>query len=255
MRYIIPIAILVLGSCSSPKPVEPEVLSDSKMNILFVSIDDLRPTLGAYGDTYVQSPVIDALAKQGHVFRNTYCQAAVCAPYRASLMTGLRPDSNHVWHLGDRFRDLNPSIVTIPQHFKKSGYHTVCIGKIFHNYMPDSVSWDEPDLRPNQYLRPEWLKRDGETFYVNEKTQIRQKRKRDSLIKLRPNYYADGWNNGPASESEDVHDTMYFDGAQAELAMRKLKRLSKMDEPFFLALGFFSSASSFRGSKKVLGSI
>jgi iduronate 2-sulfatase len=249
MRYFFPILILLLGACSAPKQETPAASPQSKMNILFVSIDDLRPTLGVYDDAFVKSPNIDALANLGYVFRNTYCQAAVCAPSRASLMTGLRPDSNHVWHLGDKFRELNPSIVTIPQHFKKNGYHTVCIGKIFHNYMPDSVSWDEPDLRPRQYLKPAWLKRDGETFYVNEKTQNRQKRKRDSLIELRPNYYADGWNNGPAWESEDVHDTLYFDGAQAELAKRTLKRLSKSKEPFFLALGFFRPHLPFAAPK------
>jgi len=139
----------------------------------------------------------------------------------------------------DKFRKLHPNIVTMPQHFNKHGYHTVCIGKIFHNYMPDSVSWDEPDLRPIQYSRPEWLKRDGETFYVNKETQRKQKIKRDKKIELRPNYYADGWNNGPAWEIEDVHDTMYYDGAQTELAKRTLTRLSKTEQPFFMALGYF----------------
>ena len=69
-------------------------------------------------------------------------------------MTGLRPDSTRVWHLGDKFREINPGTVTMPQYFKKFGYHTVSIGKIFHNYMPDSVSWDEPDLRPEQKPQP-----------------------------------------------------------------------------------------------------
>jgi iduronate 2-sulfatase len=183
-------------------------------------------------------------------FRNTYCQAAVCAPSRASLMSGLRPDSTRVWHLGDKFRKIHPNMVTMPQHFKKHDYHTVCIGKIFHNYMPDSVSWDEPDLRPAQYLKPEWLKRDGETFYVNAETQRLQKIKRDKLVAKRPNYYADGWNNGPAWEMEDVHDTMYFDGAQTELAKRTLTRLSKADEPFYLALGYFRPHLPFAVPKK-----
>ena len=84
-------------------------------------------------------------------------------------MTGIRPDSTRVWHLGDKFRELNPEAVTMPQYFSKFGYHTVNIGKIFHNYMPDSVSWDEPDLRPSRYKKKEWLKRDGETFYISEK--------------------------------------------------------------------------------------
>ncbi len=221
-----------------------------KPNVLFISIDDLGPNLGVYDNEHIVSPNIDEFAKNGMTFRNTYCQAAVCAPSRASLMSGLRPDSTRVWHLGDKFRNIHPNMVTMPMHFNRNGYYTVCIGKIFHNYMPDSISWDEPDLRPSQYLKPEWLKRDGETFYVNKETQRKQKNKRDYLVSKRPNYYADGWNNGPAWEMEDVHDTLYFDGAQTELAKRTLTRLSKNEQPFFMALGYFRPHLPFAVPKK-----
>ena len=221
-----------------------------KYNVLFVSIDDLAPVIGAYDNPYIHTPNLDEFASTGMTFRRAYCQAAVCAPSRASLMTGLRPDANRVWHLGDKFREINPDIVTMPQHFSKHGYRTVNIGKIFHNYMPDSVSWDEPDLRPARYLRKEWLKRDGETFYVNEETNRQQKIKRDSLVQLRPNYYADGWNNGPAWEMEDVHDTLYFDGAQTELAKKALTRLAKQEQPFYLAMGYFRPHLPFTAPKK-----
>ena len=238
---------LCLISCID---IEEEQSFNPPPNILFVSIDDLGPNLGAYDNLHIKSPNLDEFAANGMTFRNTYCQAAVCAPSRASLMTGLRPDSTRVWHLGDKFRKIHPDIVTMPQHFNKYGYHTVCIGKIFHNYMPDSISWDEPDLRPVQYLRPEWLKRDGETFYVNEETQRKQKIKRDALVAKRPNYYADGWNNGPAWEMEDVHDTLYYDGAQTELAKRTLTRLAEKEEPFYLALGYFRPHLPFAVPKK-----
>lgn len=237
---------LLIASCNTAKEESPI----KKPNVLFISIDDLGPNLGAYDNPYIVSPNLDEFASHGMTFRRTYCQAAVCAPSRASLMSGLRPDSTRVWHLGDKFRKLHPNMVTMPMHFKSNGYHTVCIGKIFHNYMPDSVSWDEPDLRPLQYLRPEWLKRDGETFYINEETQRKQEIRRNELVKKRPNYYADGWNNGPAWEWEDVHDSMYFDGAQTELARRTLTRLSKQEEPFYMALGYFRPHLPFAVPKK-----
>ena len=239
---------IAIGLLSFSIPVEKKV--KKRPNILFISIDDLGPNLGVYDNKYIVSPNIDKFAGEGMTFRSTYCQAAVCAPSRASLMTGFRPDSTRVWHLGDKFRKIHPEIVTMPQHFNKNGYHTVCIGKIFHNYMPDSVSWDEPDLRPDQYSRPEWLKRDGETFYVNEETQRNQKIKRNLLVKKRSNYYADGWNNGPAWEMEDVHDTLYYDGAQTELAKRTLTRLSQSEQPFFMALGYFRPHLPFAVPKK-----
>ena len=215
---LVTLSYLLISSCQKPDKKKP--------NVLFISIDDLRPDIGVYDNPLIHTPNLDALAADGMVFRQAYCQAAVCAPSRASLMTGLRPDSTRVWHLGDKFREIHPDIVTMPQYFHQFGYHTVNIGKIFHNYMPDSISWDEPDLRPAQFARPEWLKRDGETFYVNAETQRKQKIKRDSLVQVRSNYYADGYNNGPAWEAEDVDDTLYYDGAQAALAMRTLDRLA-----------------------------
>lgn len=221
-----------------------------RLNILFVSIDDLRPSLGAYDDAFAVTPELDQFASEGITFRNTFCQAAVCAPSRASLMTGLRPDSTRVWHLGDKFREINPGSVTMPQYFHNFGYHTVNIGKIYHNYMPDSVSWDEPDLRPSRYAKPEWAGRDGETYYISEEVQKRQVIKRDSLLKLRPVRYADGWNTGPAWEMADVHDTLYYDGAQNELAKKTLTRLSKLDKPFYLALGYFRPHLPFAVPKK-----
>ncbi|MFK7923167.1 MAG: sulfatase [Bacteroidia bacterium] len=219
-------------------------------NILFVSIDDLRPALGAYGDSIAITPNLDRLAQEGMTFKQTFCQSAVCAPSRASLMTGLRPDSTRVWHLGDKFRKINPETVTMPQHFAKHGYHTVNLGKIFHNYMPDSISWDEPDLRPARYLRPEWLGRDGETFYISEAVGKSQQIKRDSLLKLRPVRYADGWNTGPAWEAADVHDSLYYDGAQNELTKKTLTRLAKMNQAFYMGLGYFRPHLPFVAPKR-----
>ncbi|MEP2280950.1 sulfatase [Maribacter sp.] len=222
----------------------------TKPNILFISVDDLRPALGVYDDTVAITPNIDRLAGEGMTFRQTFSQVAVCAPSRASLMTGLRPDSTRVWHLGDKFREIYPSTVTMPQHFAKNGYHTVNLGKIFHNYMPDSISWNEPDLRPSQYLQKDWLKRDGETFYIDAEVNKSQAVKRDSLLKLKPVRYADGWNTGPAWEAADVHDTLYYDGAQTELAKRTLTRLANSEAPFYMGLGFFRPHLPFTAPKK-----
>ncbi len=238
------LSILVMFGCTRH---EKEVI---KPNILFISIDDLRPTLGAYGDPTAITPNIDRLAGEGMTFRQTFAQVAVCAPSRASLMTGLRPDSTRVWHLGDKFRELKPNAVTMPQYFSKFGYHTVNLGKIFHNYMPDSISWDEPDLRPARYVQADWLKRDGETFYISEEVNRSQAVKRDSLLKLRPVRYADGWNTGPAWEAADVHDSMYYDGAQNELTKMTLTRLAKKKEPFYMGLGFFRPHLPFAVPKK-----
>ncbi len=121
-----------------------------KPNVLFIAVDDLRPELGCYGVKEIQTPSIDALAASGVTFNRAYCQLAVCNPSRVSLLTGLRPDSSKVWDLVTRFRDTVPDVVTLPQQFKKHGYHAVSFGKIFHNPWPDNESWSEPHRWPSK---------------------------------------------------------------------------------------------------------
>ncbi|MBT5428117.1 MAG: sulfatase [Bacteroidetes bacterium] len=193
---------------------------------------------------------MDDFASDGLVFNRAYCQSAVCAPSRASLMLGMRPDSTRVWHLGDEFREINPDAVTMPQYFHKYGYYTVSIGKIFHNYMPDSISWDEPDLRPYPFAEPENLQRDGETFYVNEKNIEIQRLRRDSMLAIRKISYADGWNCGPVVEIGNADDSEYIDGAQTDLAIETLNRIKDLDQPFFLALGYYRPHLPFAAPKK-----
>ncbi len=85
-------------------------------NILFIIVDDLRPELGCYGNAEIKTPHIDRFAQEAFVFTRAYCQAAACAPSRASVMLGMRPDTTRVWSLGEKFREINPAAVTLPQH-------------------------------------------------------------------------------------------------------------------------------------------
>ncbi len=101
-------------------------------NVLFIAVDDLRPTLGCYGDPIAVTPNIDSLAARGTLFARAYCQQAVCSPSRLSLMTGRRPDTIKVWDLKTHFRATLPDLITLPQLFRESGYHTRSIGKIYH---------------------------------------------------------------------------------------------------------------------------
>ncbi len=123
---------------------EPPAAATQKPNVLFIAVDDLRPSLGCYGDQCARTPNIDALASRSLQFDRAYCQVAVCNPSRASLMTGLRPDQLGVWTLPIHFREALPDAVTIPQWFRRFGYTAVSHGKIFHNPTPDPQSWSEP---------------------------------------------------------------------------------------------------------------
>ena len=106
--------------------------AEKRPNILFIGADDLRPELGCYGSKIAVTPNLDKLATEGLLFNRAYVQQAICGPSRASLMTGLRPDTSGVTHNYLEFRELNPDIVTLPQHFRAHGYETAYCGKIFH---------------------------------------------------------------------------------------------------------------------------
>ena len=236
---------LISASCTPKQSGTPE-----KPNVLFISIDDLRPELGCYGVDEIQTPHLDKFATKGVTFTRAYCQTAACAPSRASIMTGLRPDSTRVWHLKDKFRQTIPDVLTMPQYFHKHGYYTVSMGKIFHNHMPDSISFDEPDLRPEEYRTKDMIDRDPESFYYDEAIKEELRQVRDQRLKKNPNAYAGGWGYGRAFEIADCEDHELYDGAQTDLAIETMKRLKEKEQPFFLALGYYRPHLPFVAPRK-----
>ena len=118
------------------------------MNVLFIAVDDLRPQLGCYGHDWVQSPNIDALAGDGLLLERAYCQQAVCAPSRASVLSGCRPDTTRVWDLQTPLRTTLPDVTTLPQHFRSHGYESISLGKIYHHRNEDPPGWSAEPWHP-----------------------------------------------------------------------------------------------------------
>jgi choline-sulfatase len=195
-------------------------------NILFIAVDDLRPELGCYGNKHIKSPNIDRLAKRGVTFTRAYCQQAVCNPSRASLMTGLRPDSTRVWDLVTHFRDTIPDVVTLPQYFRKHGYYAVAYGKIYHNSLPDLESWDEPNHWPKK-ARP-WSAQSRQRLAAYRSKMRKAGATEAAIRRMR----------APATDDEDVADNGRPDGEIADQAIAALKELANKDQSFFLAVGF-----------------
>ncbi len=126
--------------------------ADGQYNVLFIMVDDLRPMLGCYGHTEMHTPNIDRLAQRGTLFNRAYCQFPVCNPSRASILTGLRPETNGVLNNRTFFRDAMPDVVTFPHHFKNHGYYTRAIGKIEHERtaLDDELLWSTPAWLPQR---------------------------------------------------------------------------------------------------------
>ena len=202
-------------------------LQASQPNVLFIAIDDLRADLNCYGNSQIHSPNIDELAQVGTLFNHAYCQQAVCNPSRSSMLTGLRLDTLHLWDLPTHFRQRIAEVVTLPQLFKQNGYHTQCVGKIFHNwrqddYKGDAVSWSAPEeLHYNSH--------------GNDKAVVKGK--------LPPNI-----SDVPKCVIRDVPDEAYFDGRVARRAIEVLNDLK--NKPFYLAVGFWKPHAHFSAPKK-----
>jgi len=112
-----------------------------KMNVLLIISDDLRTELGCYASTLAKTPNIDRLAASGVKFEHAYCQFPLCNPSRASMLTGRRPGTTGVLGNRDWFGDAHPDFVSLPRHFKNSGYTSIRIGKIFHGGIDDTDAW------------------------------------------------------------------------------------------------------------------
>lgn len=203
-----------------------------KRNVLFIAVDDLRPQLGCYGQKQVLSPNIDRLAREGLRFDRAYCQQALCSPTRISLLSGLRPDSTGIYHNKTKIDDKLPEHVTLPQLFKRNGYETVSIGKIYHHDDDDSKGWSKEPYRADG----DW---EGRGFVTKE--AIRKMRAHE-LVK--PNDKG----RGPAFEAGDVPDNRYADGMATDHALKELGRLR--DRPFFLAMGFYKPHLPFTAPKR-----
>ncbi len=205
-----------------------------KPNVLMILVDDLKPTIGAYGDEFARTPNLDRLSNRGMRFDLAYCNQAVCMASRYNLLLGSRSTSTGFYSFGTQFREVYPDAVTLPQHFMKAGYHVESMGKVFHighGNDNDPASWSIPHRKDKviEYLLP-------------ESTQGRQLTREESLFTndirisgIRANQRV----RGAAWEAPDVVDEAYADGRVATHAIDRLRTMAKNpDQPFFMALGF-----------------
>lgn len=197
----------------------------AKPNILFIAVDDLRPELNCFGESQVQSPHIDKLAKQSVIFNRAYCNVPTCGASRASLLTGTRPTRNRFITYNTRKDEEMPEVASLAMHFKNNGYTTISNGKVYHHADDDVAAWDE-------IWRPEGEIRDYQT-------------EANKLIQRQPEN-----ERGNATEAADVDDEAYFDGKIAAKGIADLRKLKDNKEPFFLGIGFKKPHLPFNAPQK-----
>ena len=229
-RFLISIALGLALLMPDPANARADDTPTGHPNILLLLVDDLKPALGCYGDPYAKTPHLDQLAARGLRFDLAYCNQAVCAPSRFTLMLGAHSTATGLYGLGHKLRRSMPEAVTMPQFFAQHGYHTESMGKIFHighGNEGDPESFSVPHFHDKviEYLDPASteggkLTRE-EAYFTNQKLdQIR------SLPR------------GAAFEATNSRDEDYADGRVAAEAIKRLRAAKTRKGPFFMAVGF-----------------
>lgn len=189
-----------------------------KPNVLFIAIDDLNDWIGCmYGHPNTKTPNIDRLAAKGTLFTNAHCQAPICGPSRASLMSGLLPSSTGIYGqiADEKIRASNAATrvcTFLPEYFQHNGYKTMGIGKLFHQHAPEGVfaisGGRVPGFGPKPEKRLKWAGKGGPD-YGHTSTDWGPFPERDEAM---PDYQSAQWARARLSEDHD--------------------------KPFFLAVGF-----------------
>ena len=181
------------------------VFAGERPNVLFIAVDDLRPELATYG-AKVKTPNLDRFAASGIRFDRAYCQQAVCGASRLSIMGGLYPTKTKEqnYHVTG-WRKRHPDLLTMNQHFRANGYETVGTGKIYHGSGGEGVdpkNWDE------------WIQVTGKSYVLPESTAEQRRR-----IAANPGKTGKDF-RGMTTESADVSDGTYTDGARALMGVK-----------------------------------
>ncbi len=229
LSYTIYSLILLSAACHSPTKEVNEPESDPP-NVLFLAIDDLNDWLGCMkGHPNAKTPNIDRLAASGMLFTNAHCQAPICGPSRASLMTGLRPSSTGIYgQINDekiRLADSSMAdIVFLPQYFAQQGYKTMGKGKLFHHFAPAGTFQEMGGRVKGFGPKPEKrFKYDPEWFGKPRGTQT-------------------DWGAYPEKDEEMI------DHQTADWAIQRLQQ--SHEQPFFLAAGFIRPHVPFYAPQK-----
>lgn len=229
-------SICALGAAPLLAPLANASSRESRPNILFIFSDDhAAHAVSSYGSVLNQTPNMDRIANEGVRFSNAYCGNSICAPARATLLTG---QHSHINGKKTNSDNLNEGYVNFPSLLQASGYQTALFGKWHIPEMPRG--FDTWEILPGQglYYNPVFRTPEGNRTYTGYTTDLitdkalnwlNQERNEDDPFLLMVHHKAPHrtWMPGPdhldlfADEDLPEPDTLFDDYANRTSAVKE----------------------------------
>lgn len=231
-RFLL-IGIVLAQSVSSALFAQEE----SRMNVLFIIVDDLNVDIASYGHPVVKTPNLDKLRARGVQFNHAYSQYPLCNPSRNSLLTSLYPGTSGNLSNADHIRDLVPDVVTLPELFKENGYTTISTGKVFHH--EDAQSWSKISDITTGEIHPE-----GKPYAFYRVRGQEGRTKGDEA------FLSDGSLKWFQWRSVTEGEEFLKDTQAANTMIQRIDELAESGDPFFLAFGLARPHDPFFAPKR-----
>jgi arylsulfatase A-like enzyme len=199
---------------------------ESKPNILFIISDDLGARLACYGEPAVKSPNLDRLAERGVLFERCYAQRPTCGPSRMSMLSGLYPHQSGLHGQTDLIGESRVKATSLPHLFRKNGYFTARVGKVFHMSISKDIGQSGADDVPAWDVFVNNTGWDAQPDNVAETKRFGTRSNVGVLIN-----YLD-----PPIEDEDMADGV---GTQAALRIMKERHPDQTGKPLMLFMGYY----------------
>ncbi len=218
---------------SSPGPTP----AASPKNVLLIVCDDLNTHVSPSGYAAIQTPNLAALAAESLTFHRAFCQYPVCGPSRASFLSGLYPESTGVLDNRADIRTTRPGTLSLPGFFKRHGYWSASVGKVFHSprHEPGEAVWNEFVRFDNDELPVVSAAREAfEAEHGSIEKSGNRKRWRELRKEVSRKLDAQ---TPPGYGRSGLRDEQHKDGKNARQVIEWLESKAFGDQPFFIACG------------------
>ena len=206
-------------------------------NVLFIVCDDLNTHVSPSGYSPIQTPTLAKFASESMTFQRAFCQYPVCGPSRASMLSGLYPQSTGILNNTVDIRTERPGTVSMPQYFKDNGYWTGSVGKVFHSprHEQGEIAWNDFIRFENDELpvvRTARLKFEAENGSIDDGPN----RRKWKALKKTVSSKLDA-QTPPGYGKSGLTDEQHKDGKNARQVAKWLTDQVHGEQPFFIACG------------------